>query len=598
LWTVDPSTLKRRQLTQYADYDVKWPSIGPGPKGAGEIVFQHGSELALYDVAAGKTSVVNVIVPGARALLKPRAVDASDFAQAWDVGPSGKRVLASARGDIWSLPAKDGSPRNLTRTSGVAERDGTWSPDGKWIAWLSDASGEYEIVLAAADGKTEPRALTHGGNAFRRLMIFSPDSKQLAFCDKTGTLYLVAVEGGEPKAIERDPWSGDLLQTNPSFSRDSRWLAYAASDPDSGVSRLELYEVPTGERHVVTSGMFDDGNPVFDRKGDYLYFRRRGNFVPLYGETDSSFLYAGTEQLCMVTLRADQKSPLAPKSDEEDGKKADEKKDDGKKDEDKKEGDDKDEKKDGDEKEAAKPVEITLDGFEQRVVVLPIDAGVFGTLGVNDGGALLYVRRQIQGVEGDPSIQLFDPSADKPEEKKVADKAGGFALSADGKKILAFVEGKPQIGDAKEDTKLEPVPLAGMDVDIDPRAEWQELFTDAWRMMRDFFYDPGMHQVDWNKVREQYGAMLADCNSREDVSYVIKEMISELNVGHAYYSGGDVGDQPSRSVGMLGCDYTLDGGAYKIARVFEGGPWDTDGRGPLSQPGVGVKAGDYLLAVN
>src|SRR5262245_5065580 len=221
LWTLDPVAMKRRQLTQYADYDVKWPSIGPGPKGTGEIVFQHGSELVLYDIANARTNVVRVSVPGARARLKPRSVDASAFAQAWDFGPSGKRVLASARGDIWSLPVKEGSPRNLTRTSGVGERDGTWSPDGKWIAWLSDASGEYEIVLAPADGKGEPRALTKGGSAFRRLMSFSPDSKHLVFCDKTGTLYLLAVDGGEPKVIERDPWAGDLIQTNPSFSRDS-----------------------------------------------------------------------------------------------------------------------------------------------------------------------------------------------------------------------------------------------------------------------------------------------------------------------------------------------------------------------------------------
>ena len=598
LWMLEPAGMKRRQLTQYADHDVKWPAIGPGPKGTGEIVFQHGSELALFDVASGKTSVVNVTIPGARARLKPRAVDASAFAQAWDVGASGKRVLVSARGDVWSVPAKDGSPRNLTRTSGVAERDGTWSPDGKWIAWLSDASGEYEIVLAPADGKGEPRTLTRGGSAFRRLMTFSPDSKQLAFSDKTGTLYLVAVEGGEPRVIERDPWAGDLIQTNPSFSRDSRWLAYAAAEADSGVSRLVIHEIQNDERHVVTSGMFDDANPVFDRKGDYLYFRRRGNFVPLYGETDTSFLYAGTEQLCLVTLRADQKSPLAPKSDEEGPEEKDaEKKDDEKKDGKDEKGEKADDEK-GEEKKDEKPVEIALDGFEQRAVLLPIDPGVFGSLAVNDVGALLYVRRPIQGVEEKPSIHLFDASADKPEEKLVAKDAGGFALSGDGKKLLAFVEEKPQIGDAKEDTKLEPVPLAGMEVEIHPRAEWQQIFTDAWRMMRDFFYDPGMHQVDWTAVREQYAAMLEDCNSRDDLSYVIKEMISELNVGHAYYSGGDVGDQPSRSVGMLGCDYALDQGAYKIARIFEGGPWDTDARGPLSQPGMGVKTGDYLLAVN
>ncbi|MSR62192.1 MAG: peptidase S41 [Planctomycetes bacterium] len=589
LWTLDPATLKKKQLTQYADYDVKWPALGPGPKGGGEIVFQHASELALYDIASGKTSVVNVSIPGARPQLKPRAVDASSFAQSWDFGPSGKRVLVSARGDVWSVPAKDGSPRNLTRTSGVAERDGSWSADGKWVAYLSDASGEYEVVLAAADGKGEPKTLTHGGSAYRRLMVWSPDSKQLVFCDKTGTLYLLAAEGGEPKVIAKDPWTGDLIGVNPSFSRDSRWLAYGASDADSGVGRIVLYDVSSGENHVVTAGMFDDANPTFDRKGDFVYFRRRGHFAPLYGETDQSFLYAGTEQLVLVPLRADQASPFAPKSDEEGVAK----KDDAKKDDDKKDGDDKDEKK-----EDEKPVEIALEGFEQRAVLLPIDAGVFGALGVNDEGALLYVRRSIQGLEGEPTIQVFDASAEKPEEKLVAKGFGNFVLSGDGKKLLAFGEGGAQLGDAKAEAKLEKLSLAGMEVEIDPRAEWNQLFTDAWRLMRDFFYDPGLHQVGWDKVREQYAAMLLDCNSREDVSYVIREMISELNVGHAYYSGGDVGEAPSRSVGMLGCDYELADGAYRIARIHSGAPWDTDARGPLSQPGVNVKVGEYLLAVN
>jgi tricorn protease len=546
LWVLDPATLQRTQLTEFDDFDVKWPAIGPGASGGGEIVFQHGARLVLYDIAAKRSRYVEVAIPGARAKLKPRAVDASPFAQAYDLGPSGKRVLVSARGDVWSVPAKEGSPRNLTRTSGAAERDGTWSPDGRWVAWLSDQSGEYELVLAQADGSGEPRVLTAGGQAFRRLMAFSPDSKQLLFCDKTGTLYLHPVEGGETRTVVRDTWQGDLWNVQPSFSRDSRWLALAVSDEVTGVSRLALYELASGALRTLTAGMFDDSNPVFDRKGDYLYFRRRGHFSPLYGELDTSFLYAGSEQLCVVPLRADQASPFAPKSDEESAAKT----------EDKPAGEKSDEpgKEPGEasaaaapEKEAEKPVAIALEGFEERAVLLPIKPGVFGPLLVNDAGALLYARRPIQGLEGESTLHLFDVGAEKPEEKKVAEGVDGYALSADGKKLLALKGGKPHVGEAKEDAKLEPVPLDGLEVEIDPHAEWRQIFHDAWRMMRDFFYDPHMHQVDWRAVREQYAAMLDDCASREDLSYVIKEMISELNVGHAYYSGGDVGAQPSRS---------------------------------------------------
>ncbi len=629
LWTLDPATLERRQLTQYADFDVKWPAIGPGPQGTGEIVFQHGAELLLYDIASGDAHEVRVSIPGARAKLRPRTVDASKFVQNWELSPSGKRVLVSARGDVWSLPAKEGSPRNLTRTSGVAERDPLWSPDGKWLAWLSDESGEYEVVLAPADGPSAPagaergpKTLTRGANAFRRLLCWSPDSRFVAFCDKTGTLYLQPIPEGETRTVVKDTWQGDLWSTPPSFSRDGRFLAAAISDETTGVNRIAIHELESGTTRIVTSGMFDDSLPTFDRDGDYLYFRRRAHFEPLYGELDTTFLYAGTEMVCLVPLRSDEPSPFAPESDEEGEDDEDEdkdkdkdkekKKDDGEKGEEKKDGDaqpadaqekedetdEKDEKDEEQDEKPSEPVRIDFDGFERRAVLLPIDPGNFRTLAVNDEGALIYGRAPIQGLEDEPAIHLFDVSADEPEEKLVAKEAGPFTLSADGKKLLVLKEGGPEIGEARAEAELEKVSTAGMEVEIDPRAEWRQLFTDAWRLMRDFFYDPHMHGVDWPALREQYGAMLADCGSRDDVSFVIKELISELNVGHAYYSGGDVGEEPSRGVGLLGCDFALDQGAYRIARIHEGAPWDADARGPLSQPGIDVREGEYLLAVN
>ncbi|MBK7641799.1 MAG: PDZ domain-containing protein [Planctomycetes bacterium] len=600
LWTLDPSTLKKKQLTTYADHDVKWPSIGPGASGGGEIIFQHGAELALFDIASGKTSVVHITIPGAQPKLRPREVDVSKFLSNWDISPTGKRLAVGGRGDAWSLPAKEGSPRNLTRTSGVAERDPSFSPDGKSIAWLSDATGEYEIYLAPADGVGEAKQLTHDGHAFRRLLGWSPDSKWIVFSDKTGTLFVESAQGGEPRTISKDPWAGDLISFPPSWSQDSHFLAFSETAADTTNAHLVIWEVENGTRHDVTSGMFDDAQPAFDRKGDYLYFRRRGNFSPLYGEIEQSFIYANTGQLVLVPLRTDVKSPFAPKSDEEEEKKAEDKKDEKKDDATAKQ--DGDEEKSDDQKDEAKKDDkpawkIDFDGFERRAVLLPTEPGVFGQLAVNDSGSLLFLRGSPQGDDSPTTLKIIDVSADKPEEKQIA-QANAFALSADGKKLLALAPGGPQIGDAKADTKLEAVPLSGMLAQIDPRAEWRELFDDAWRMYRDFFYDPNMHHVDWKKVHDQYAAMLADCASREDLSYVIREMISELNVGHAYYNGGDVDSEPHANLGLLGCDYVLDSGAWKIAKILEGAAWDTDARGPLSQPGVDVKAGDYLLAVN
>jgi tricorn protease len=355
-----------------------------------------------------------------------------------------------------------------------------------------------------------------------------------------------------------------------------------------------LYNVDDDKKYKVTTDRFNDTWPTFDREGKYLYFASQRDFSsPMYEDLGTTWIYARTDQLFAVPLKKDTTSPLAPKSDDEEWD--DEDKEDEGKDEDKKDnGEDKE--------EGPEPIEIDLEGFEHRAIPLPVRSGNFGGLCVNDSGKLIYTRNTMRGEDGQPSIHLFDFDEEEEGdmEKTVLAGVWNAGISGDGKKLLVFNRERTlAIISAAADQKMEDIiSKAGMTSQIDPREEWRQIFNEAWRIQRDFFYVPNMHGVDWRAIRKQYAAMLDDCASREDVGFVIGEMIAELNVGHSYYYGGDYEQAPRVSVGMLGCDYQLSNGAYRISKIYEGAPWDADARGPLSQPGLGVKVGDYLLAVN
>ena len=698
IWRYETKSGKRDQVTKFADYDVKWPSIG-----GGAIVFQHGSELRLLEVASGQSHAVEIRVPGDKPGIRPRMADAARNIEGVSISPSGKRVAVEGRGDLWSAPAKDGTPRNMTRTNGVHERDPEWSPDGRWIAYISDATGENEIYLTQSDGKGETKQVTKNGKTFRYLRGWSPDSKYLLFSDPTGALFALTAASGETKLLDTNPTGGGM---SGSWSPDSRFIVYGKQSDPRTQQTLWIYDMQSGEKRQVTSGVFNDDNAVFDRKGEYLFFASSRVFNrPLYADNGDTWIYSGTQTLVAIPLRADIASPYAPKSDEEtfSGEKKDETPkpttpapaakgaatDDGVSGQwngtasPGPQGDisvrmtlqvgaanavtgtieavglgsgtiagtfdpaTKDitltvtipglpavtfrgkvtggqmtvsgntqngiitltatragssappgPAETGATKPDVKPgvkVTIDFDNFESRAFALPIRPGNVGGLGVNSQNQLLFIRST---PEGSSDLKLFDLTDLKREEKMVAAGANGYDLTPDGKKLLVLGAGEPKIQDANAGATGEPVVTAGMSVMIDPPVEWREIFDEAWRVERDFFYDPNMHGVNWKAIHDQYAKMLPDCNSRADVGFVIGEMISELNVGHAYYSGGDLPPEPSVSVGLLGADFALDGGAYRIAKIYRGAAWDTDAIGPLSQPGVKVKEGDYLLAVN
>ena len=741
IWSYDTRNSKTEQVTSFDDYDVKYPSIGPGKNGRGEIVFQHGGELTLLDLRNKKTKSVEVRIPGARPEIRPHAVEAGENFASGSVSATGKRAVGEARGDIWTVPVENGPVRQITNTSGAAERLPGWSPDGRWISYFSDEDGEYELYITQSDGKGETRQLTDGNKTYFYGAYWSPDSESIVVADKAGNLMLVDVESGESTTFDTDPW-GNPGSVN--WSGDSRWITWARATDDTLNSSIWLYDTETGETHKLTSGFFSDASPAFSRKSDFLYYTSDREFTtPMYDHMGSTFIYANTGRLIAVPLNGEVENPWLIESDEEawedeadetdedtsgeadSSEESDEASDDDeasesdakyeglntehplfgkwegtakgfkaipgmtedevpftmsiivdddgnimgssesqgetnslgdvvKWDEAKQEfyreraqgpisvvsrgtvngdtmtgtwsieamgvsgtwdaervstdfdDDELEELRDSDEGGSDDPVEIDLEDFEARGMEIPVAAGSFGNLASNDSGQLLYVRGGMPGTP--PAIKLVDVTDDEPEEKTVLGGAGGFDISGDGKKIIAMGQGGAAIVDAKPGQSFgKALKMTGLRKMVNPREEWEQVFTDAWRRHRDFFYVENMHGVDWDAVYEQYHAMLADATNREDVSFIIGEMIGELNVGHAYYWGGDVEGQPSESVGLLGADFELatetdDEGkthtAYKIAKIYEGAPWDSDARGPLSRPGVDVSEGDFITHVN
>ena len=615
LWSLDTRTGALKQVTSFKDFDVQFPSIGPK-----DIVFSQGDRLWLLDLATLKTKPVDITVVTDEATLKSRQANVSGYIHSYDISPSGKRMVLEARGDMFSVPKEFGVTRNLSRSSGVSERYPSWSPDGKQIAYFSDRSGEYELCVRAEDGSGEETTLTKLGAGFRYRPQWSPDSKKVAFIDHAMRLWLHDTDEKTTEQIDKMLWlyHGDLVRFTVSWSSDSRWLTYAG-DLNSGNNAVVIYDAKEAKRHQVTSGFYSDSAPAFDPTGKYLFFRSGRTFKPVYSDLDATWIYPKTGNLFVVPLRKEVASPLAPRNDEEgdkekksEEKNPDEKKTDTAKKPDDKNGDAKDaakpEEKPGDKAEdkkdekkkdeKTKPVEIDFADFERRAVQLPVGANDFMDLAAVSG-KLLY-RKVTRDDDGNAKGALVYYDLEKREEKTIVADVDDYVLAAKGESLLVRKGKDYSIIEIKENQNLsKKLNTGGLETVIEPRAEWRQIFTDAWRLQRDYFYDPDLHGVNWPAMREQYGKLLDQCVTRGDVNYVIGELISELNASHTYRSGGDLETGREVRVGYLGCDFTLTNGAYQISKIVDGGAWDSEVRSPLLRPGItNLKEGDYLLAVN
>lgn len=597
LWMLDPAGGEARQLTHFQDFDLHFPAIGPDA-----IVFEAGGKLYLFDLSTEKAQVVSVEVVTDESTLRPRVVKVGDAISGGGISPSGKRTLFEARGDLFTVPAEHGPIRDLTRSPGVRERYPAWSPDGKNIAYLSDAGGEWDLYIRATDGSGKVRQLTDLGPGMRFQPFWSTDSTKIAFLDTDQILRLVDVESKKLTKVDQLIWSSTypaMENFSVSFSSDSHWMAYR-KELDNRNSVLMIYDLKEAKKHQLTSGFYRTSTPVFDAGGDYLFCMVDRSFEPDYSDFDGTWIYANASQIAAIPLRDDVKSPMAPRSDEEtveEAKEGDEKKEEAKDASKKAKTEEKAEEPE--KKEKAEAIDIDFDGIENRMVLLPIPAGNFGSL-ASVKGKLIYLEapRTGQGEEdAQASLKFWDFK--KRESKTIMDGVDGFDLSADGKKILVGSKKRYGIIDVAPGQSLKkPLRTAEMRMTVDPRKEWRQIFNDVWRVERDLFYDPAMHGVDWKEMKTRYGALIDDCVTRWDVNWVLGELIGELNTSHSYRGGGDVEKASRRPVGLLGVDWARDQGQWKVSHIVRPATWEMKTRSPLDRPGVDFSEGDYVLAVN
>jgi tricorn protease len=587
LWRYDLATKKFEQVTKFADYDVHYPSLGPD-----DIVFEAGGKLYLYNIPSGKQKEVKVNLVTDRAMLKPKIEPAESLLQFMSLSPDGNRVLFQARGDIFSVPAENGFVKDLTRTSGVAERYPMWSPDGKNIAYWSDASGEYELYLMPADKEGPAKKLTNYGAGYRYDVAWSPDSKKLSFIDKAMRIQVYDLTTGVTTQVDHAlRWThGNLEGFTSHWSPDSRWLAYHR-DLENYHNAVFIYDHTTKKTTQVTRGFYDCREPVFDPEGKYLYLFTGQNFSPIYSDVDNTFIYANSSGLAAIALKKTTPSLLAPKNDSvaiTEGEVKPEPKL------------IKKEKKDSaalSKKPGTKSVDIDFDGMEERMVLLPVPPGNYGNLDAGKG-KIFYMRYPNTGTTGAKnSIKYYD--IDKREEKTVLEDANFYVLAYNKQKMLVARPNSYAVIKPEEGQKFEkPLATADMQMLVNPAEEWKQIFMDAWRLERDYFYDSSMHGVNWAGVRDRYLKMLDGALTREEADFVIGEMIGELNASHTYHGGGDVEKPKTQTVGYLGVDWQADGEHYRVKKILRGAAWDAEVRSPFDMSGVIIKEGDYILAVN
>lgn len=587
VWVYDTKSKKLTQATHFTDFDVKTLDSG-----AGAVVFEQAGFIHELDPKTGNSHVVSISAKGDFPWMMPRWEDVTNRMSNMAISPTGKRVAVESRGEIFTIPAEKGDVRNLSNSSGSAERDPAWSPDGKHLSYFSDKSGEYKLVIESQDGIAGSREIALPNPTHYYTASWSPDSKKLLYTDTDLNVWVLDIATGKTKTVGNDPWMVPTRTLNPVWSPDSKWVAYS-SRLKSMYHAIFVANAETGESKQITDGLADSVWPAWDAGGKYLWFLASTDFGLKSQWLDmTSYDHDETFGLYMAVLSKSEASPLPPESDEDSGVGA----------------------KPAAEKPAtgAVTVAIDFDGLAQRIVAAPgVAVHDYTMLRAGAPGVVYYLQPAARGgEERGSSLYRFRLSDRKT--ALFASGVGAYAVSADGHKLVyrsGGGPGGPGVTPAPPSLFLvdadKAVPAAGagklsfsLRMYLDPKEEFKQIFHEGWRNQRDYLYVKNMHGSDWPKMKEMYGQLLPHVMHRADLNYLLDTMGAEIAIGHSYVRGGDIPAIPPSRAGLLGADFTVEGGRYKIARIYDAESWNPDLRAPLAGPGINVSAGDYILAVN
>lgn len=580
IWKYNTLTRQTTQVTKHTEFDVMWPS-GNGD----QLVYENGGFIYRLNLNTGQTEKVSVSISYDNPNLVPYYRNVQENIHSFAVSPTGKRVLFDARGDIFSVPAEKGTTENLTMTQGIREVYPAWSPDGKYISYYSDQTGEYELYLLENKKEARPRQLTFNSSAWKYQPVWSPDSRYLLFSDRT--LKLKLIEAASGKITDIDHATASELR-NYNFSPDSRWITYQKEGPNDKPA-VWVYEIPTGRRQQVTSGIFSDDSPVFSLCGNYIFFASNRDFNLSFSDYDFDYIYNKATRLYAIPLTGKSPRIFRDKNDTEPVKETE------------KAGTSSPKPKTAKGKSAAAGadttagkeirVDIDFDGINERITLLPGEAGDYRIVGASEDG-LVFIN--------DGRLMKFNLKEEKNEE--ILDKVMTASLTADGK-MAVYRSGK-DFGIIRltpgQKAGAGKINLDGLEMKIDPRKEWDQIYADAWRIYRDYFYVDNLHNVDWPAIKERYSVLLPYVGHRADLDYILNEMVAESNTGHSYVDWGDFEKVKRIENGLLGAELTADesAGRYRISRIYSGENWNPARRSPLTEQGVDVREGDYLIAID